>query len=144
MSYIKGVTRYMDFKTNVSLVNKPGNLKGWASITINDEFAVRGLRIMQGEKGLFVAMPSRKNGDAYEDICFPVTAEAREKLNNAVLTDYENQLSQAESQANKKEKKSGKNKQSKKQDNEQKKGADKELSEDGEEQGQAEPEMNMG
>ena len=66
------------------------NTKAVASVTINDEFVLKGIKVFEGEKGLFVAMPSRKMGDEYADVCFPITAEAREQLHNAVLERYEN------------------------------------------------------
>lgn len=101
----------MEYKASVNLMNKPGNLKGFANVTIGDEFVVKGLRIIEGEKGLFVSMPSRKVGEDYDDICYPITAEAREKLTGAVMKAYEYKLSQQEGQTNeegKSDKKSGK------------------------------------
>lgn len=83
----------MDIKANVSLYTKPeGNLKGLASISIDDDFIVRGLRIVEGENGLFVAMPSQKSGDGYRDVCFPKTHELREQIHKVVLEAYEQTL----------------------------------------------------
>lgn len=66
-----------------------GNTVGFASVTINDMFAVHGIRVMNGEKGLFAAMPSAKDSKGeYRDICFPVTADLRRQLNSAVLDAY--------------------------------------------------------
>ena len=76
----------MEFRASVTLVNKPGTLKGFASVNIDEQFAVKGIRIVEGENGPFLSMPSRKVGENYEDMCFPVTKECREKLNEAVLT----------------------------------------------------------
>lgn len=66
------------------------NTLAYASVTINDMFAVNGIRVMDSEKGKFAAMPSAKdkNGE-YRDICFPVTADLRKQLNTAVLEGYE-------------------------------------------------------
>ena len=67
-----------------------GNLLAFASATIGGCFAVNGIRIMDSEKGKFVAMPSSKGGDGqYHDICCPTTAEMRKALNKAVLGEYE-------------------------------------------------------
>jgi stage V sporulation protein G len=61
-----------------------------ASVVLDDAFVVHDLRIVNGEKGLFVAMPSRKlpNGD-FRDICHPINAEARQHLQDAVLAQFE-------------------------------------------------------
>ena len=136
----------MDYKANVSLTTKPGSLKGLASVSINEEFVVKGIRIYEGDNGPFVSMPSRKVGENYEDICFPITAEGREALHSAVLEAYEQKLAQQEEQTNeegKNNKKSG-NKKSQKQSAEH--NADEnseEMSEDQEEQIEAGPEMSM-
>ena len=58
-------------------------------------FAVRGIRVMDSEKGVFVAMPDKKNAKGeYHDICFPTTAEMRQALNTAVLTEYQKVMEQ--------------------------------------------------
>jgi stage V sporulation protein G len=67
-------------------------VKAFASITIDDEFVVHDLRIVQGEKGLFVAMPSRRlpNGE-FRDVAHPIKSEVREMIQKAVLEEYERQ-----------------------------------------------------
>lgn len=66
-----------------------GNLRAIASITIDGVFVVKGLRIIEGKNGIFVAMPSRQVSEGkYEDIAFPITAEAREMVIKAVLDEY--------------------------------------------------------
>ena len=61
----------------------------YASINIDDKFAVNGIRVVNGERGLFVAMPQTKdNRGEYRDICFPVTKELREQISDAVLSEY--------------------------------------------------------
>lgn len=64
-----------------------------ASITIDDEFVVHDLRVVDGDKGLFVAMPSRKlpSGE-FRDVAHPISTETREKVQQAVLTEYKNML----------------------------------------------------
>lgn len=85
----------MDIKANVNLFNRPeGNLKGLASISINDDFIVRGIRVIEGEKGLFVSMPSQKVGSDYRDVCFAKSTELREQINKTVLEAYEQTLKQ--------------------------------------------------
>lgn len=61
-----------------------------ASVVLDDAFVVHDLRVVNGEKGLFVAMPSRKlpNGD-FRDICHPINADARQHLQEAVLEQFE-------------------------------------------------------
>lgn len=67
-----------------------GNLLAFASATIGGCFAVNGIRVLNSEKGKFVAMPSSKGGDGkYHDICCPTTAEMRKALDAAVKGEYE-------------------------------------------------------
>ncbi len=60
------------------------------SVVIDDAFVVHDLRVVNGDKGLFVAMPSRKlpNGE-FRDVCHPINAESRERLQQAVLEQFE-------------------------------------------------------
>ena len=64
-----------------------GNLVCFASITIQNCFVVGGIRVMDSKKGIFVSMPQRKNDASgeYHDIAFPISKEAREQVNEAVL-----------------------------------------------------------
>ena len=72
-----------------------------ANVDINGVFAVRGVKIIRGEKGPFVAMPQYRDsrGD-YHDICFPCTKEARQQFNETVLNAYEQSLRQSQQQDN--------------------------------------------
>ncbi len=67
-------------------------VKAIASITIDDEFVVHDLRVVEGERGLFVAMPSRKlpSGE-FRDIAHPINSETRERIQTAVLEEYKRQ-----------------------------------------------------
>ena len=65
-----------------------------ASVTLNDCFAIRDVRIMEGKNGLFVSMPSRKVNGEYRDICFPCTKEFKQWFDQAVLGAYEQTQSQ--------------------------------------------------
>lgn len=64
-------------------------LKGIASITIDDCFVVKNIKIINGKNGLFISMPNYKtaNGE-YKDICFPINAETREQITNAIMKEY--------------------------------------------------------
>jgi stage V sporulation protein G len=71
-------------------VNTDGKMKAIASITIDDAFVVRDIRVIEGQNGLFVAMPSRKTPDGeFRDIAHPITPEARELIQSAILREYE-------------------------------------------------------
>jgi stage V sporulation protein G len=68
-------------------------LKAYASITIDDCFVVRDLKIIQGTSGLFVAMPSKKRKDGqFRDIAHPLNKETREEIEDRVFEAYENEL----------------------------------------------------
>ena len=76
-----------------------GSVKGVCSVTFNDQIAVKGVKVIEGSKGLFVAMPSYKSGDEYKDLVYPVTKEGRQMLNESVLAAYEAQRQAAEQDA---------------------------------------------
>jgi len=86
--------------TNVRVYLRDGGdkLKAFASITLDAAFLVDGLKVFDGQKGLFVSMPSRKvPGGGYKDTAFPVTKEAREVLQEAVIGAYRKALESGES-----------------------------------------------
>lgn len=65
-------------------------MKGIASILIDDCFAIHDIRIIEGDKGLFIAMPSRKTATGgYRDIAHPINAEARALIEEPILKEYE-------------------------------------------------------
>lgn len=71
-------------------VVKEGKLKAVASVTIDGEFVVHDIKIIDGEKGFFIAMPSRKTGDGeYHDIAHPINSETRERLQTMIIGKYE-------------------------------------------------------
>ena len=79
-----------DFTVRVTPFEREGsNVVGLANIVLNDSFAVGNVSVVQGKNGMFVAMPSYKAGNKYRDVCFPITKEFREKLNDAVLAAYQ-------------------------------------------------------
>ena len=74
-------------------MTKEGNMKAVASVTLDNEFAIHDIKIIEGDKGLFIAMPSRKTPEGeYKDIAHPISHEAREVLQTAVLDAYEKVL----------------------------------------------------
>lgn len=78
-----------------SLVDYEGSkTKAFASANIGGAFAIHGLRVMDSEKGLFVSMPSRKDGENYREVFHPVSTEAREELNKKVLAVYKQKLTE--------------------------------------------------
>ena len=77
---------------NVRKIEKEGSrMKGIASVLIDDCFAVHDIRIIEGENGLFIAMPSKKtpSGD-YRDIAHPINPETRTVFEDAILEAYNN------------------------------------------------------
>ena len=85
-----------EFTVRVTPFEREGsNMVGLASIVLNDSFAVGNVSVVEGKNGMFVAMPSYKAGNRYRDVCFPITKEFREKLNDAVLETYQQAKEQA-------------------------------------------------
>ena len=69
-------------------------LKAFANVTFDDAFVIRGMKIISGNKGLFISMPSRKRPDGtYQDIAHPVNTDMRRRLERAVLEAYERETS---------------------------------------------------
>ncbi|MBQ3422522.1 MAG: SpoVG family protein [Romboutsia sp.] len=65
-----------------------GKLKGFATVTFNGVLMVHGIKIVEGEKGLFVAMPSRKAKEKFVDTVHPISREFKEVLDAAILEEY--------------------------------------------------------
>ena len=66
-----------------------GKMKAVASITINGEFVVHDIKVIEGDKGYFVAMPSKKDGNGdYKDIAHPINTATRKTIQDAVLAKY--------------------------------------------------------
>ena len=69
-------------------------MKAVVSITIDEEFVVHDIKVIEGEKGLFIAMPSRKATDGeYRDIAHPINSGTRERIQNIILSKYEEAMS---------------------------------------------------
>jgi len=74
----------------VRKITKEGKMKAVASITIDDEFVVHDIKIIEGDKGMFIAMPSKKASDGeYRDIAHPISSATREKMQDMILARYE-------------------------------------------------------
>ena len=72
---------------------REGKLKAVASITIDDEFVVHDIKIIDGDKGMFIAMPSRKTTDGeYKDIAHPIKSSTREEMQRLILDKYHNEI----------------------------------------------------
>ena len=79
----------------VRRVAKEGKMKAVVSITIDEEFVVHDIKVIEGEKGLLIAMPSRKATDGeYRDIAHPINSATREKIQNIILEKYEQVLAE--------------------------------------------------
>ena len=77
----------------VRRISEEGKMKAIISVTFNEQFVVHDIKIIEGQNGLFIAMPSRKMGDGeFRDIAHPINSETREKLQEAIFTEYEKSL----------------------------------------------------
>ena len=84
----------------VRKVAKEGKLKAVVSITMDEEFVIHDIKVIEGEKGLFIAMPSKKAVDGeYRDIAHPINSETREKIQSIILENYEKVLEEAPEEA---------------------------------------------
>ena len=74
-------------------VEKEGKMKAVVSITIDEEFVVHDIKVIEGDKGLFIAMPSRKSSDGeYRDIAHPLNSDTRDRIQAMILKGYEEAL----------------------------------------------------
>ncbi|WWR16005.1 septation regulator SpoVG [Lachnospiraceae bacterium JLR.KK008] len=82
----------------VRKITKEGKMKAVVSITIDNEFVVHDIKVIEGEKGLFIAMPSKKATDGeYRDIAHPINSETREGIQRIILESYEKALLEPDS-----------------------------------------------
>ncbi|MDE7262527.1 MAG: SpoVG family protein [Oscillospiraceae bacterium] len=92
----------LDVSVKITPVAKDSNLLAFANVTLGGCFAVTGIRVMDSEKGIFVAMPDKKNSKGeYHDVCFPTTPEMRKVLHSAVLGEYQHTMEQLVSRGEK-------------------------------------------
>jgi len=77
----------------VRKMTQDSKMKAIVSITIDDEFVVHDIKVIEGEKGLFIAMPSKKASDGeYRDIAHPINSETRDRIQRIILDSYEKAL----------------------------------------------------
>ena len=77
-------------------VDKEGKMKAVVSITIDNEFAVHDIKIIEGEKGVFIAMPSRKNAEGgYRDVAHPINSDTRTQLQEMIMEKYREEIAEA-------------------------------------------------
>ena len=85
----RGYRKMQITDVRVRKVAKEGKLKAVVSITLDDEFVVHDIKVIEGEKGLFIAMPSKKALDGeYRDTAHPINSETRERVQNILLEKY--------------------------------------------------------
>ena len=90
---MKGADTMNITDVRVRKVAKEGKMKAVVSITIDEEFVVHDIKVIEGEKGLFIAMPSKKAVDGeYRDIAHPINSSTREKIQSTILVKYEELL----------------------------------------------------
>ena len=81
----------------VRKISKEGKMKAVVSVTIDDEFVVHDIKVIEGDKGLFIAMPSRRSSDGeYRDVANPINTSTRERLQAVILEAYEKAEESAE------------------------------------------------
>lgn len=74
-------------------VEKEGKMRAVVSITIDEEFVVHDIKVIEGEKGLFIAMPSRKAADGeYRDIAHPINSQTRDMIQQIILEKYRTEV----------------------------------------------------
>ena len=76
-------------------ISAEGKMKGIVSVTFDNEFVIHDIKVIEGQMGLFIAMPSRKTPDGeFKDIAHPINTEAREKIQTAILESNEKAVAQ--------------------------------------------------
>ena len=79
----------------VRKIAKDGRMKAVVSITLDEEFVVHDIKVIEGDKGLFIAMPSKRTADGeYKDIAHPINSSARDAIQKVILESYEKALSE--------------------------------------------------
>ena len=88
----------MNIQAKISLLaNSTNNVKAMASITFDNVFVVTGIRVLQGQNGMFAAMPSRKTASGeYKDVCFPLNGDFRKEINDKVIEAYNKEVEQSQ------------------------------------------------
>lgn len=96
---MKGAEKMNITDVRVRKVAKEGKMKAVVSITIDDEFVVHDIKVIEGEKGLFIAMPSRKAADGeYRDIAHPINSTTRDRIQTLILDKYQEVMNETDAQ----------------------------------------------
>ena len=81
----------------VRKVSVEGKMRAIVSVTLDNEFVVHDIKVIEGENGLFIAMPSKKGNDGeYRDIAHPINSATREKIQQLILEAYQRELAAAQ------------------------------------------------
>ena len=81
----------------VRKVDKEGKMKAVDSITIDQEFVIHDIKVIEGDRGLFIAMPSKRTADGeFRDIAHPINSDTRENIQKIILESYEKSLSESD------------------------------------------------
>lgn len=74
-------------------IEKEGKMKAVVSITLDDAFVVHDIKVIEGEKGLFIAMPSKKTQEGeYRDIAHPINSDTRDEIQNIIIEAYQKEM----------------------------------------------------
>lgn len=96
----KAVTQMNITDVRIRKLNDENKMKAVVSITFDDEFVVHDIKIIEGQNGLFIAMPSRKMGEGdFRDIAHPLVSETRNKIRDAIFEEYDKVLAQKAAEA---------------------------------------------
>lgn len=83
----------------VRKITKEGKMRAVVSITLDDELVIHDIKLIEGDKGLFIAMPSKKASDGeYRDIAHPINSRTRERIQTVILEAYEKSLLEPETE----------------------------------------------
>ena len=89
----KGDKKMQITDVRVRKITKEGKMRAIVSITIDEEFVIHDIKVIEGDKGLFIAMPSKKATDGeYRDIAHPINSSTREKIQTIILDRYQKAL----------------------------------------------------
>lgn len=88
----------MDIQVKVNvLVNSENKVKAMASVTFDNVFMVTGIKVVEGQNGVFIAMPQRKTASGeYKDVCFPLTADFRKAISGEIIEAYNKEVAKSQ------------------------------------------------
>ena len=96
-SFRKGCEFMQITDVRVRKISDEGKMKAIASVTFDDEFVVHDIKVIEGQNGLFIAMPSRKMGEGdFRDIAHPLQSETRNRIKDAIFAEYSKVLESAD------------------------------------------------